>query len=174
MRQLNTNYVLSPEQLVECDRTSSGCNGGLQERAYNYIKRNGGIEEEVNYPYTSGVNGTTGSCAADKSKFVLTVKSYTKISGETDMSNYVLATGPVSIAVDASTWSSYTGGILSVCPTQINHAVQAVGVDTVNGYWKVRNSWSEDWGEAGFIRLKYGADTCGLTYDVTYVDTALA
>lgn len=173
MRTLGTDYILAPEQLVECDRTSMGCNGGLQERAYNYVKRAGGIEQEVDYPYTSGVDGSTSSCSSDSSKFVLTVTDYANVNGEDDMTSYVKSTGPLSIAVDASTWSSYTGGVMSVCPDQINHAVQAVGVDTgSNGYWKVRNSWGPDWGESGYIRLAYGKDTCGLTYDVTWTTPA--
>jgi C1A family cysteine protease len=171
MRQLGVTYTLSPQQLVECDRSSMGCNGGLQERAYSYVQRTGGIEEESNYPYTSGTDGSEGSCSADSSKYVLGVNGYSTIKDETSMASYVKSTGPVSIAIDASTWSTYTGGIMTTCGTSINHAVQAVGVDdSTGGYWKVRNSWSETWGESGFIRLAYGQDMCGITYDVTYVD----
>jgi len=169
MRELGVTYTLSPQQLVECDRTSLGCNGGLQERAYNYVKRNGGIETEEAYPYTSGAAGESETCSADSSKFVLSLDGYETLKTEASMTSYVKSTGPVSIAIDASTWSTYTGGILSDCGTDINHAVQLVGVDTDAGYWKVRNSWSESWGESGYIRLAYGQDTCGITYDVTYV-----
>jgi len=55
------------------------------------------------------------------------------------------------------------------CGKRINHCVQAVGVDaSTNGYWKVRNSWGTKWGESGYIRLAYGADTCGITNDPTW------
>jgi len=174
MRTLGTSYVLSPQQLVSCDRTSMGCNGGLQERAYGYVQRAGGIEQESAYPYTSGAEGDSGNCASDKSKFVLTVKDYATIKTESDMAAHVKSTGPVSIAIDASTWSTYTGGIMDTCGTSINHAVQAVGVDdsSSGGYWKVRNSWGPSWGEAGFIRLAYGKDMCGITTDVTFVTAA--
>jgi len=169
IRTLGVTYQLSPQQLVECDRTSKGCNGGLQERAYNYIKRAGGIEQESDYPYMSGTDGSANKCSSDKSKYVLTVSDYTTIKDEKSMAAYVKATGPVSIAIDASTWSTYTGGIMATCGTTINHAVQAVGVDdSAGGFWKVRNSWSATWGEAGFIRLAYGKDMCGITTDVTY------
>ncbi len=60
-----------------------------------------------------------------------------------------------------------------MCGNNIDHAVQAVGVSIGGGYWKVRNSWGTSWGESGFIRLKYGADTCAITYMPTYVDTVL-
>lgn len=169
MRELGAVYVLSPQQLVSCDKTSLGCNGGLQERAYNYVKRTGGIETEEAYPYTSGKAGDTGTCSAVSSKYVLTVSGYETIKTESAMTSYVKSTGPLSIAIDASTWSTYTGGILTTCGTDINHAVQLVGVDTEAGYWKVRNSWSETWGESGYIRLAYNQNTCGITYDVTYV-----
>jgi len=176
IRTLGVTHVLSPQQLVSCDRTSLGCDGGLQERAYNYVKRAGGQEHEVDYPYTSGTAGVTGNCKSDSSKFVLTVTDYATLTSETQIATYVKSTGPVSIAIDATTWSSYTGGILTVCGDSINHAVQAVGVDdsAAGGYWKVRNSWGPDWGENGFIRLAYGKDTCGFTYDVTVTTVALA
>ena len=128
MRELGVTYTLSPQQLVECDKTSMGCNGGLQERAYNYVKRNGGIETEEAYPYTSGAAGEEGTCSAQSSKFVLGLTGYETLKSEADMTSYVKSTGPVSIAIDASTWSTYTGGILSDCGHDINHAVQVVEI----------------------------------------------
>jgi C1A family cysteine protease len=88
------------------------------------------------------------------------------------MAAYVGAHGPLSIIVDASEWQTYTSGILSTCGTSVDHAVQVVGVDTYNGWWKVRNSWNTTWGEAGYIYLAYGADTCAITTDANYCDAA--
>ncbi len=46
------------------------------------------------------------------------------------------------------------------------HPSQAVGYGADadgNGYWLVRNSWGEGWGEQGFIRLYRGAnESCGI------------
>ena len=167
MRTLGVSYTLSPEQLVECDTRSSGCNGGWPEWAYDYVKRAGGIETESDYPYTSYSGKVGGTCHASSSKFKIKVTGYSSIKGESSMGSYVSSTGPLSICLDASTWNSYTGGIMSSCGKTINHAVQAVGVDT-SSYWKVRNSWGPSWGESGFIRLKYGQNTCGLTNDPAY------
>lgn len=50
----------------------------------------------------------------------------------------------------------------------ISSLVQVVGVDKADGYYVVRNSWGTSWGEAGYIRLKTGQDTCGITTIPTY------
>jgi C1A family cysteine protease len=174
MRTLKTSYILSPEQITQCDNTSYGCNGGWTESAYKYVKNAGGIETESVYPYTSG-NGVTGSCHSDSSKFVIKVGGYHTINGETNMANYVLSTGPLSVCLDASNWNSYNGGIMKNCGNRVDHCVQAVGVDTsTNGYWKVRNSWGTRWGEGGYIRLAYGSNTCDITNDPTYADVSRA
>merc|ERR1711939_948256 len=98
MRVLKTSYILSPEQVTQCTQTSSGCNGGWTESAYNYIKNEGGLETNADYPYTS-YYGKTGTCSAVKSKEVVGLTGYTTINGETNMANYVLSTGPLSVCL---------------------------------------------------------------------------
>jgi len=168
MRALGANYVLSPEQITQCDKTSYGCGGGWTEHAYNYVKGAGGIETNANYPYTS-YSGVTGTCHSEASKYVITVSKYTTIGSESSMASYMQSTGPLSVCVDASSWSSYKSGIMTTCGKQTNHCVQAVGVDTAAGYWKVRNSWATSWGESGYIRLAYGKNTCNIASDPTWV-----
>lgn len=169
------NLTLSVQQMVSCDHGKGqlGCNGGLQETAFDYVRDNGGIVTEADYPYTS-YGGRTGRCDTSKDNYVVGVKGYdfmfdsTVEETEKSFTNYMLSEtgGTISIGVDATTWSTYKSGIMSNCGkgTDINHSVQAVGVDTdsSDGYWKIRNSWSASWGEDGFIRVKYGTNTCGL------------
>merc|ERR1712054_290490 len=153
-------------------------NGGFTENAFEYAEA--GLETESDYPYTSGTAGVTGSCNADSSKYVVKTTGYTTVSssakGESSMASYVSKTGPLSVCVDASRWSSYSGGILSTCGSSVDHCVQAVGIDESNGYWKVRNSWGTSWGESGFIRLAYGENLCEIASDANYasVDKAWA
>jgi hypothetical protein len=167
--------ILSPQQITSCDKTSFGCNGGTTESAYKYVSNAGGLETEDDYPYTSGKLGVTGSCDSNSKDYVVGITGYTTVSsssrGESSMATYVGETGPLSICVDAESWSSYTGGIKTVCGNSVDHCVQAVGIDTSAStpYWIVRNSWGVTWGEAGYIYLEYGKNLCDLASDATYV-----
>jgi len=143
--------------------------------AMEYIMSVSGQEEEVSYPYTSGANMDTGVCTYDGSKAVATISNYYIISDadiETNMAAYVQSTGPLSICVDASQWSFYRSGVMTICGNSIDHAVQAVGVNTDEGYWKIRNTWGTSWGEDGYIRVAYGSNTCGLTFSSIYTEPA--
>jgi C1A family cysteine protease len=174
--------TLSVQQLVSCDidkeTAQLGCMGGLQELGFDYVRETGGIVSEADYPYTS-YYGKTGKCDTSKTNYVMGVNGYKMILDsdpavtEEGFTSYMLSTGTISIGVDATTWNTYKGGIMADCGkgTDINHSVQLTGVDTEAGYWKIRNSWSPEWGEEGSIRIKYGVNTCGLaTEGGSYTD----
>lgn len=166
---------LSAEQIVQCDTGNYGCDGGWTDVAMNYVKNAGGLVTDADYPYTSGAQGVTGTCGAvAASKKKLTVTTVYTVKGEIPMAAFVQSTGPLAIYVCAKLWNSYSGGIMTNCgcattpctANDLTHAVQAVGVDTSSGgYWKVRNQWGTGWGESGYIRLSYGANTCGIASD---------
>jgi hypothetical protein len=84
------------------------------------------------------------------------------------MAAWVAENGPLSVLIDAMTqlWWSYTGGIMTgCCNTEVDHAVLIVGFGEENGqkYWLVKNSWSNTWGEGGFVRMERGTNQCGIT-----------
>jgi len=170
---LTTSQKLSPQQIVSCDVTDYGCDGGNTETAYAYVEKAGGIMLDTDYPYTSYYD-ETGTCDVDSEDFKVTVDSYYTVSGETEMETYVLETGPLSVCLAASTWSTYTSGIISSCDHNVDHCVQVVGVDMDSDYWIVRNSWGTEWGEEGYIYLETGSNLCDITYDPTYVSVAIA
>jgi len=123
-----------------------------------------GICTESSYPYTSG-NGGSSSCKLSKcTKDSFKYTGSKVIAGSSTIKN-INNERPISVAVDASKWSSYSSGIFSNCNKNINHAVLLAGY--TSSYWLIKNSWGKSWGESGYIRLKSG-NTCGVTDDASY------
>lgn len=90
---------------------------------------------------------------------------------EDQMAAILVQKGPFAVAINADTWTSYKGGIMTDCPAgRVSHGVTVVGFgsEEVNGnltkYWIIKNSWAESWGEGGYIRLGFGANLCSITY----------
>ena len=52
---------LSEQELVSCDSTNEGCDGGYMDYAFEWVINNGGIDTEADYPYAS-YNGVDGTC----------------------------------------------------------------------------------------------------------------
>merc|ERR1712234_42584 len=77
----------------------------------------------------------------------------------------------ISVAIHVgSSFQHYSGGIFSdpQCQYgQLNHGVLAVGYDHGSN-WIVKNSWGGSWGEGGYIRMKQGENSCGITKDPMY------
>lgn len=191
MRQLGVSVELSEGQILQCDRTSFGCQGGDPEHALQYLKATGGLSLVKDYPYTQEMaGGYTGHCQTNEIYPVITatavynfnqnsscmVPSYL-MGVEKAMAQYMFESGPIAITVDASSWSTYTGGVLMAadCGVDIDHSVQAVGLrtDVSPPYWIVRNSWSATWGLDGYIYLEYGGNTCGLTNGPIFADAGI-
>jgi len=172
-----TMTPLSPQQIVDCDNSDSGCGGGNPPTAYQYVMQAGGQETNAAYPYT----GQDGNCDFVSSKVFARVSDweYACQSGdEPTLLQNTYTYGPSSICVDAANWQDYESGIMSAWQCawidMLDHCVQAVGWDLTGPtpYWSVRNSWTTGWGENGYIRLQYGSNTCGLTEEATYVISA--
>jgi len=180
----------SEQEVVDCSQGCSeeppygkvcnqGCNGGWQWNAFYDIVTWKGVELETAYPYTA----QTGTCQRSQhGPPEAPITNYTCLStpqgavaNEDQMAAYLVANGPIAIAMDAGLLETYSGGIIN--PTtgqcsqvQLDHAIIIVGFDTdptVGDYWIVRNSWGAAWGEAGYFRIVRGVNACGLAAAVS-------
>jgi C1A family cysteine protease len=160
--------VLSKQQLVDCSSAfgNEGCNGGWMDYAFKYAMKND-IARESDYKY----EGEAKTCRINR---INSSKPGFRIKGYVDVAPYsvqslaaAVSTQPVSIAVDASSWQFYSGGVIdSDCGSNLNHATLAVGysLDPKNAYWIIKNSWGHRWGEDGFLKVAVteGAGLCGV------------
>jgi C1A family cysteine protease len=164
----------SEQQLTDCSDSfgNMGCNGGLMDDAFKYAEQYG-IETEADYPF----KGVNGKCQYDATKVVYKITGYTDVTPkDNDALQTASAQQPVSIAIDAENIMMYTGGIFNDknCGTQLDHGVTLTGYGTDSGtdYWRVKNSWGDTWGEAGYIRFiresGTGTAMCCLNCDASY------
>jgi len=176
---------LSVQQTVSCDTTDAGCGGGWYYTAWtDYMEPNGGLALDSTYPYDSATSaGTASTCDSSLESETVSGTTPSGYSWATDecssfrcnsqdedtLKDNLVSYGPISIAADASEWSSYTSGVFSSddCSSsafKLDHAIQLVGYneDASTPYWIVRNSWDTTWGVDGFIYLEMGVNACGL------------
>lgn len=158
--------VLSEEQLVQCASPLNGylnfgCSGGQMTEAFRYVEKNP-LTTTALYPYTSGTTKVAGPCnkaAAQLGTYGIT--GYKTVAAGADNLAGAIVQQPISVAVDATNWSSYSSGVFSNCGTALNHGVLAVGYVS-NQYWIVKNSWGTSWGQDGYIWVDWKSN-CGIT-----------
>jgi len=161
---------LSEQQIVDCDTTDDGCDGGWPYDAYQYVIGQGGLDTLASYPYTA----EDGTCSFNPSTVAAKISNWhwvTQNQNEQAMQQYVWKNSPISICVDAEVWQTYTGGVITpgTCGKSIDHCVQITGWSQQQGMtvWNVRNSWGPDWGNSGYIYVAMGSDVCALAQVVT-------
>jgi cathepsin F len=163
---------LSPQQIVDCDNSDGGCNGGNPPTAYEYVISAGGMEDNADYPYKA----VNQNCQFNAAKVVAKIASWQYACSyweESTLQSNLYNHAPPSICVDAANWQDYQGGVMTgwecAWVNMLDHCVQAVGYDLTAStpFWIVRNSWGTGWGENGYIRLEYGVNACGLTNEAS-------
>lgn len=162
---------LSEQQLVDC---LNGCNTGNIEDSLKYITKNG-IYSDSEYPY----QGKPGKCRSPARPAIM-IKGYERVPSNNEIALLdAVLRQPVSVAIDSSTASfmHYKEGVFDVpdCGIETDHAVALVGYGVTDDgikYWLAKNSWGENWGEKGYIRLRRMVDwpegMCGLAQYAYY------
>ncbi|XP_075765252.1 digestive cysteine proteinase 1-like [Pelodiscus sinensis] len=169
---------LSQQALVDCSWGcgNHACDGGLVWRAFDWVRKHGGIPSAESYgPY----RGQNGYCHSSSSKRLANITGYVSIpaGNVTALKAAVFKNGPVPVNIDASAKSFlfYSNGIYyepgcGNTTLSLNHAVLAVGYGVLQGesYWLIKNSWSTYWGNDGYILMSMRDNNCGVATAATY------
>ncbi|XP_039765865.1 digestive cysteine proteinase 2 [Pararge aegeria] len=169
---------LSQQALVDCSWGfgNNGCDGGEDFRAYQWIMKHG-LPTEEDY---GGYLGQDGYCHIDNVTLVTSMKGWVNVTtkNENSLRFAIFKYGPVSVAIDAShkSFSFYSNGVYyePKCKNKVeelDHAVLAVGYGILKGqkYWLIKNSWSNLWGNDGYVLMSTKDDNCGVQAAPTYV-----
>jgi len=167
---------LSEQNLVDCSRKQGnmGCNGGLMDQAFEYIKVNNGIDTEPSYPYQAADH----PCRFKAADVGATDTGFTDIAAKDEMAlqQAVATVGPISVAIDAShsSFQLYKRGVYNeprCSQTNLDHGVLAVGygAEADKDYWLVKNSWGKSWGTEGYIMMTRNKhNQCGIATASSY------
>lgn len=149
----------SVQELVDCSKGNSGCDGGWLGESYQYFadKPSQWPDLEADYPYRA----SGGHCATtDRPAFhsLRCIGYMSLIKGDENEIYEALFHSPVQSAiVTTPELMLYENGVLeNVCKdatAEPDHAVLVMGHGVDNGgrYWILKNSWGKDWGKTDFL-----------------------
>ncbi|XP_014247508.1 digestive cysteine proteinase 2 [Cimex lectularius] len=178
---LKTGHLvrLSQQALIDCSWGfgNNGCDGGEDFRSYQWMMKHGGLPLESDY---GNYLGQDGNCHVDKTPLTAKITGFVNVKNndEDALKVALFKHGPISVAIDAAhkTFSFYSNGVYyepecKNTPEGLDHSVLAVGYGTLNGkkYWLVKNSWSNLWGNDGYVLMSTKDNNCGVMTTPTYV-----
>jgi len=170
----------SVEQMVDCVGAYKAQRDCIAGACSDYP----GFMTEEDYPYDSSnykefdPPSKTHPCKYDASKvvpdYINKVTGTTSVSGQTEdqAAAFIHHNGPITCGInsevlykaDHSDWFIDEKACNKV-DKDIDHSVTCVGfgVDPKKGpYWKIKNSWANDWADEGFVRIARGVKCAGL------------
>jgi C1A family cysteine protease len=148
------------------------------DNAFSWIQKNGGLCSEETYPYISQ-SGDTQACETTCSVVPKSqIQSWVDVQPTDQALMTAIAQQPVSIAIEADQrdFQLYESGVFTgKCGTTLDHGVLIVGYGEENGikYWLVKNSWSNSWGDQGYVKIERSdgendAGVCGIAMQPSF------
>ncbi len=171
-KRVNGSVIDASEQYAE-NCVDGDCSGGFAYQVMQWmVDNNKNLEKEsvvpdagVNQPCSGGTPAT--NYYATDWGIVDPSHDISKIASVADIKAAMCKYGPIAASVQVtSLFQNYTNGVFYEFasdysnPTS-NHAILLVGWDDNKGAWLMKNSWGTDWGEDGYMWIKYNSNNIG-------------
>jgi cathepsin L len=154
-------------QVVYVKRKAGNCQGGWYGPVFDFYKnQSAALETQLPYQYRES------SCVASRtSQYKIVAWGYVKsdagIPEVKAMKEALCKYGPIAACVKVTpALQAYKSGIFDEFANcngekDINHAITIVGWDDEKESYLVKNSWGPEWGEDGYVWIKYGCNNIG-------------
>lgn len=151
---------LSQQQLIDCDKKSDGCSGGLVSQGLDHINQYG-VAKSSSYHY----KGTEGACQLDNHHKLLKgkLKMMTFWYHENLLASWLRLGNYAGVRIYANSlkFASHSNDVYipsaEECSGRVNHAAVLISENMANrseGYFVLMNSWGEKWGNRGIKKIR--------------------
>lgn len=154
----NPNYIIDLSEAFcqfcgGADCSGWGLTSGLE------FAQSTGVTDEACMPYQARNLDCGSSRCSDWQKRLLKISSHTPHSTMEARKSAIATNGPVLAGMAVyNDFYAYRGGVYvktAGATYEGLHCICVVGYDDAQQCWIVKNSWGTNWGEGGFIRIKY-------------------
>lgn len=168
----STGINASEQYALNCSG-GGDCGGGLAYKIFEWmVNNNKNLATDAAFPDM----GSNGSCPGNTPSTSYYATDWgvvdpsgdiSKIASVADIKAAICKYGSVAASVNVtSLFQNYTNGVFFETASNYaspvsNHAISLVGWDDDKGAWLLKNSWGSDWGEDGYMWIKYNSNNVG-------------
>ncbi len=139
-----------------------------------------GAPPEGVWPYDPNLLRTEPSRQAYDHASPNTPIEYARVDGMQNIKGAIASGYPVVMGVSIPQWCYQEAGKTGVMPNppqaevdkakrETGHSMLLVGYDLDGGYFTVRNSWGQDWGQNGYFRMSFDTFEAASRADASWI-----
>jgi hypothetical protein len=177
------DFPLSTQYLNDCNHYAQGCEGGFSLEVLRFTEEFF-VPAETCKAFLARQGSCTGHCDIKKEAELVTTDTGYYVGGsyghtnEKSLMRELMKNGPIVVSFEPKpSFAFYKRGIYKPYEqtveqtfkdqsqwVKVDHSVLLYGWGEENGigFWHIRNSWGQEWGESGNFRIVRGQNMLGI------------